>query len=124
MQPLRQRQITPAQQPLQFCENVTTMFSRDLPRLLCWTVFMLAMGILPGQLREKRVTPVDSKQTPGFATRSSVGVAILVGIGNYPPFTGLERLRFPGRDVDLLKKELESQRYTVVTLKDQEATRA
>ena len=88
------------------------------------TLLALVAATSPSQTREKRIVPIDSAQRPGFETRRHTGVAILVGVGNYPRYSGLSTLRYPDRDVDLLEKELTAQRYTVVTLKDGEATRA
>jgi Skp family chaperone for outer membrane proteins len=78
---------------------------------------------LHAQGREKRVTPVDSTQRATFERDRKVGVAILVGIGTYPRYSGLGELRYPARDADLLESELSAQRYTVITLKNAEATR-
>jgi Caspase domain len=75
------------------------------------------------QTREKRIVPIDPNQRQTFEKQRKVGVAILVGVGKYPRYSGLTELRYPGRDVDLLAKELESQRYVVTALKDGEATR-
>jgi len=79
--------------------------------------------LLPGQVREKRVVPADQAQSEHFGQRRSAGVAVLVGVAKYPRYSGLNVLKYPGRDVDRVKLELESQRYTVLPLKDEEATR-
>jgi hypothetical protein len=78
---------------------------------------------LRAQGREKRVTPVDAAQRATFERERKVGVAILVGIGQYPRYSGLGDLRYPTRDADLLETELSTQRYVVTSLKDTEATR-
>lgn len=81
-------------------------------------------AVLGAQVREKRVVPLDPQQREGFETRRRAGVAVLVGVGRYPKYSGLGELRYPARDVDLLEKELTAQRYAVVSLKDGDATRA
>jgi hypothetical protein len=88
------------------------------------TIALLLLAA-PGaaQNGEKRVVPLDPAQRQVFERQRSVGVAILVGVTKYPRYSGLGELRYPGRDVDLLEKELARQRYTVVSLKDGEATR-
>ena len=53
----------------------------------------------------------------------SVVVAILVGVGKYPRFSGFGELHYPERDVDLLGKELASQHYQVLKLSDGDATK-
>ncbi len=78
---------------------------------------------LRAQGREKRVTPVDAAQRATFERERKVGVAILVGIGKYPRYSGLGELHYPSRDADVLESELTAQRYVVTTLKDGEATR-
>lgn len=84
----------------------------------------MALPVLAAaQVREKRVVPLDSTQIQGFESRRRAGVAILVGVGRYPRYSQLAELKYPGRDVDLLEKELTNQRYSVVALKDAEATR-
>jgi len=57
------------------------------------------------------------------AFRRSSKFAILVGIANYPKYSGISRLDFPPRDVDLIGTELKKLGYTIVSLKDQDATR-
>ena len=70
---------------------------------------------------EKRITPVDSAQRLSFEQQPKI--AVIVGIGHYPQFSGLSALRYPAHDVELLEAELTHQGYKVVSLKDQEATR-
>jgi len=84
----------------------------------------LASSVLLSQGREKRVVPLPANDTQVFErTHGSVGVAILVGVGKYPRFSGFGELRYPERDVDLLAKELTSQHYQVVSLTDGDATK-
>jgi hypothetical protein len=89
----------------------------------CAVCSVVSSAQLSAQGREKRVTPVDAAQRATFERDRKVGVAILVGIGKYPRYSGLGELRYPPRDADLLESELTAQRYVVTTLKDGEATR-
>jgi TPR repeat protein len=61
----------------------------------------------------------DEEQSFGNARK----VALLVGVASYPSRSGIGSLKYPADDVDLLRVELEKQAYTVVVLKDSEATR-
>src|SRR5436305_613579 len=72
---------------------------------------------------QKRITPLDPAQRAGFEQRRKAGIAIVVGVGKYPRYSGLGDLNYTSRDADLLAEELNRQRYTVITLKDSEATR-
>lgn len=91
-------------------------------------VFLVALSIAQfgvpfcaprrAQVGEKRITPVDAPRRATFERERKVGVAILVGIGKYPRYSGLGELRYPPRDADLLESELSLQRYIVATLKD------
>jgi hypothetical protein len=81
----------------------------------------LAPILLTAQTREKRVSPVDSNLRQSFERQAKL--AVLVGVGQYPSRSGLNQLRYPARDVDLLEAELKKQGYTTVALKDYEATR-
>ncbi|HEY2860887.1 MAG TPA: hypothetical protein VGJ21_20930, partial [Terracidiphilus sp.] len=62
------------------------------------------------QQRENRVVPLDATQRTGFETRRKAGVAILVGVGQYPRYSQLSELHYPPRDVELLDRELSGQR--------------
>ncbi len=86
--------------------------------------FLAAFGIerpCSAQVREIRVRPIDESERFGFA--QSRKVAVLVGVGKYPTRSRIGELKYPPRDVDLLAQVLEKQGYTVVALKDGEATR-
>jgi len=72
--------------------------------------------------RSKRVAPVPASDVAGFENQGKV--AILVGVGGYPARGGLSQLRYPAGDVDALTAVLEGQGYSVVPLKESEATRA
>jgi hypothetical protein len=52
-----------------------------------------------------------------------MGVAILVGVAKYPPFSGLTDLLYPLDDLDSVARELSRQGYLIVSLKNGEATR-
>ena len=83
-----------------------------------------AASMLLSQGREKRVTPLPASQTQVFGGYAQLGgVAILVGVGKYPSFSGFGELRYPERDVDVLDKELTAQHYQVVPLTDGNATK-
>ena len=89
-----------------------------------WMLASLAAVLPPllfAQSREKRVAPVDAATRQSFERQPKV--AVLAGIGNYPARSGLSALRYPARDVELMRAELERQGYKAVALKDQEATR-
>lgn len=86
--------------------------------VLCTAVFEAGAG---AQARGKRVTPLDAAQRQSFERQPKV--AVLAGVGKYASRSGLTPLRFPAHDVDLMQAELEKQGYTIVALKDQEATR-
>ncbi len=75
------------------------------------------------QSNEKRIISVTSDQAARFSRADTVGVAILVGVGNYPLYSGLSHLHYPAVDVDTLAATLKSQRYIVLSLKDSDATR-
>src|SRR5580658_7354629 len=87
------------------------------------TFLFLLAAVVAAQNSEKRIIPIDSTQKQTFERQRKVGVAILVGVTKYPRYSGLGELRYPGRDVDLLEQELVRQRYTVLSLKDGEATK-
>jgi formylglycine-generating enzyme required for sulfatase activity len=89
---------------------------RTLPFLLL-TLPVLASA----QMRERRVVPVDGNQRQSFERQAKV--AVLAGVGQYPPLSGLGRLRYPAHDVDLLQAALSAQGYTIVALKDHDGTR-
>jgi hypothetical protein len=72
---------------------------------------------------EKRITPVESNQAARFNRADTVGVAILVGVGKYPLYSGLSQLHYPAVDVDTLAATLKNQRYSVLSLKDSDATK-
>jgi formylglycine-generating enzyme required for sulfatase activity len=90
--------------------------NRTLPILLL-TLPVLAQA----QMRERRVVPVDGRQRQNFERQ--VKVAVLAGVGQYPSLSGLSRLRYPAHDVELLQATLSAQGYTIVALKEQDATR-
>jgi len=69
------------------------------------------------------VAPVASDQAARFTRADTVGVAILVGVGKYPLYSGLSHLQYPAVDVDTLAATLKSQRYAVLSLKDSDATK-
>jgi uncharacterized caspase-like protein len=83
---------------------------------------LLAIGAA-SQVREKRVVPISSADQQQFDRQRRAGVAVLVGVGHYPPFSGFNPLNYPARDVDQLAAEMDKQRYAVVTLKDGDANR-
>ncbi len=78
---------------------------------------------MPPKANEKRVAPVASDQAARFNRADTVGVAILVGVGKYPLYSGLSHLQYPAVDVDTLAATLRSQRYSVLSLKDSDATK-
>jgi len=93
-------------------------------RWLFATLILSALLAL-SQGREKRVVPLPTSETQVFERRhGSVGVAILVGVGKYPRFSGFGELRYPERDVELLDKELTAQHYQVIPLTDGNATKS
>jgi hypothetical protein len=98
-------------------------FWAALAALGCAVCSVVSRAQPSAQGREKRVTPVDAAQRATFERERKVGVAILVGIGKYPRYSGLGELRYPPRYADALESELSAQRYVVTTLKDGEATR-
>ena len=50
---------------------------------------LILLALLLSQGREKRVMPLSTSETQVFERRhGSVGVAILVGVGKYPTFSG------------------------------------
>lgn len=50
-------------------------------------------------------------------------IALLVGVGTYPVYSGIGRLSYTAADVQNLGEQLKSQGYTVIPLVDGEATR-
>lgn len=91
---------------------------------LVTTSLLLAITYAAAQSsRAKRVSPVSVSEVAQFNEADSVGVAVLVGVGKYPPFSGLGQLHFPGSDVDAIAAVMKSQRYSVLTLKDSDATK-
>ena len=64
-------------------------FSRRLFAALIISTLLATSSLLRSQGREKRVTPLPSSKTQLFErSHGSVGVAILVGVGKYPTFSG------------------------------------
>ncbi len=85
---------------------------------------LVSCALAVGQTsREKRVAAVEANLTAGFNQADKVGVAILVGIGTYPSYSGLGELHYPTDDVDILESTLKSQRYDVLPLKNAEGTK-
>jgi VWFA-related protein len=95
--------------------------NRRLAAFLFSAVLVVPLALT--QVREKRVTPIPEQQQQQFDRQRRAGVAILVGVGKYPPFSGFNELRYPSRDVDQLAAELEKQRYLVIPIKEADATR-
>jgi len=85
--------------------------------LICIVVSAVAVGLF-AQIREKWIVPVNDDQRQNSDRQPKVA-----GISHYPTRSGLSQLQYPAHDVDLLEAELVKQRYKVVSLKDQEATR-
>jgi hypothetical protein len=56
-----------------------------MPDALRAACLALAALLLAAQSNEKRVSPVASDQAAHFNRANTVGVAILVGVGKYPP---------------------------------------
>jgi formylglycine-generating enzyme required for sulfatase activity len=87
-----------------------------------WTVALLAATQLLGQSRAKRLEVVPDAERSSFAR--SRKVAIVVGVGKFPARSGIGELKYPARDADMVDAELTRLGYTVIPLKDSEATRA
>jgi formylglycine-generating enzyme required for sulfatase activity len=83
---------------------------------------LLAAYVLAAQSREKRITPVDAAQRESFS--KSTNVAIVVGVSDYAPDTGLQKLQYANRDAEAVAAELRRQDYKVRLLVDGEATRS
>jgi hypothetical protein len=97
-----------------------------------WLILILLFAALcapaqvrekPAPVREKRVTPFPAPQRQEFERQRRPGVAILVGVARYAPFSGFGELRYPLRDVADLASELEKQNYTVIRLEGPDASR-
>jgi formylglycine-generating enzyme required for sulfatase activity len=85
----------------------------------------LLLSFLPAwaqQSAAKRVVPVTPAETLAFD--QSRKIALLVGVGRYPPYSGIGSLQYPGRDVAALAAQLERQGYTVIQMADADATRS
>jgi Caspase domain len=89
----------------------------------CWAALLLLslVALWAQSAGEKRITPIDPSAQKAF--EKQVKVALLVGIGAYPPESGLSPLKYPVRDVTLLGSELERQGYLVRRLTDAQASR-
>lgn len=88
----------------------------------CILCLVLAICLAAAQT-EKRLAPVEANQAAHFNRAGTVGVAVLVGVGKYPQYSGLGELHYPARDVDLVASSLKRQRYVVIALKDSDATK-
>ena len=84
---------------------------------------IVLMLLLAAQAREKRVSPVPADERLQFERQRRAGVAVLVGVGQYPRFSGFSELHYPGRDVDQLQVELEKQHYLVIPMKEADANK-
>ncbi len=85
---------------------------------------LIFCALTPSQTtREKRVAAVQPGLAAGFNQAGTVGVAVLVGVGKYPSYSGLGELHYPTDDVDTLAATLRSQRYDVLSLTNSEATK-
>jgi hypothetical protein len=94
-----------------------------MTRTATLSLAFIAATLALGQVREKRVVPFPEPDRVQFERQRRAGVAILVGVGKYPRFSGFGELQFPAFDVDQLAVELEKQNYLVVKLKQDEAMR-
>jgi uncharacterized caspase-like protein len=83
---------------------------------------LLAASLATAQVREKRVVPVESGQRMAFEGQGKV--AVVAGVGDYPRASGLSSLRYPAADAGAVAAALEARNYTVVSLAEDQATRA
>ena len=81
---------------------------RHLSLFLC---LCLIRVVSPAQTAGKRLIPLDKAERDAFEKQEKV--AILVGVGTYPGYSGLGTLRYPAADVDALSAILRKQHYTV-----------
>ena len=72
--------------------------------------------------REIRVKPVEAHLKAAFEKQTKA--ALLIGIGQYDPASGLSSLRYAVRDVEVLGTVLQAQGYLVRKLVDSQATRS
>ena len=87
--------------------------------ILLFCFFALLVG---AQTRDIRVRPVAATVKTSFEKQAKV--ALLIGIGQYAPASGMSSLKYAVRDVDVLAGVLESQGYVVRKLVDSQATRS
>ena len=77
------------------------------------SVWLVAVAAIAGaQTRGKRIEPVTADLRQSFERQPKV--AVLAGVGVYPAFSGLGRLRYPAHDVEMLEEELNRQGYRVL----------
>jgi hypothetical protein len=72
-------------------------------------------------VHEKRIKPVPGQDKERFDRQRRAGIAIPVGVGDYPPFSGFGELPYPSADAEQLAAELEKPRYLVISLKESDA---
>jgi formylglycine-generating enzyme required for sulfatase activity len=88
-------------------------------------VCLLLLPLLPAwaqQSSARRIVPVPTADAQAF--QRAPKIALLVGVGKYPQYSGIGALQYPGRDVAALAAQLEAQGYTVIPMTDAEATRS
>ncbi len=88
---------------------------------LLFSLFVVVAAAL-AQTRDIRVRPVDNATKVSFEKQAKV--ALLIGIGQYAPASGMSSLKYAVRDVEVLAGVLESQGYAVRKLVDSQATRS
>jgi len=88
------------------------------PLLLLLPYLLLAQSPDPNQA--KRVAAVAQREPFLRATKS----AVIVGISDYPPETGMTQLKFAKADADAMAAALRAQGYSVRLLTDGRATRS
>jgi hypothetical protein len=85
-------------------------------------IFLAIEGAF-AQVREKRVVPFPDRDRLAFQAQRRASVAVVVGVGKYPRFSGFDELRYPVADVERLADELEKKNYVVIRLEDGDASR-
>lgn len=89
------------------------------------TVICLLLSALAADAQRsasRDLVPVPLAEARAFD--KSRKIALLVGVGKYPAYSGIGALQYPRRDVASLAEQLEAQGYLVIQLIDGEATRS
>jgi formylglycine-generating enzyme required for sulfatase activity len=84
-------------------------------------LLLAAVSSLLAQTTAKRIIPISGSDVDAFEKQRKI--ALLVGVAEYPNYSGIGRLAYPPADVGAIGDQLRAQGYTVIRLIDSQATR-